>query len=260
MTAVIQWLVDNSYDVSILIEDNEDPFNHTKRFEFTKCFEEKKDFLSSIGTEIELFQPDLIHITDDNESLHIVRKFVDSIPIIFSIHSASTMQIITNQSDMLLADKVLVSTPDILKLVDERIGAEWYDRPSPRWFKYTGNRQSSTALLLYASYFPKDQRELARQWCKEREIELTILDRDKKVIPFERMPDFYSCFEYFLDFKGYEDHPESLSKAAREAALCGCKIVHDSDINRIIEPHELPRVTEKEFILLYKELVESKSG
>ena len=260
MTAVIELLSNENNSLRVLIEKSEDPFGHTKCFDFTRCVADRNVFLSCIEPEIEIFQPDLVHITDDFESLRLIRQISSNILIVFSIHSMSVLNSGLNQNDLTLANKVVVSTPDILAMIDKRIKAEWYDRPSPCWFKYTGGRQDSTALMVYASYFPKDQRELAKKWCKERNIELTILNREEKIIPFEKMPEYYSQFEYVLDFKGYENHPDSLSKVAKEAALCGCKIVHDSDINRIIQPDELPRVTEEKYIRLYKQLIKSHSS
>ncbi|MFW9807598.1 MAG: hypothetical protein ACFFFK_12790 [Candidatus Thorarchaeota archaeon] len=258
--AVIEWLIENDHEVIVLIEGCEDKTHHTTRFSQTIAIDNRAEFLQKIVSRIESFDADLIHVTDDLESLKLARQSAPLTPIVFSIHSASIVDTFENQEQLKQADRVLASTPDILPKLAPILNAEWYDRPTPKWFRYTGGRKEGTALMIYSQTFPKDYRDLAKSWCKERKIELTILNRDETHYNHRDMPDIYSRFEYVLDFKGYEDHPESLSKVAKEAALCGCKIVHDSNLQKVILPGELPRVTADKFINLYKELIARSKG
>ena len=68
-------------------------------------------------------------------------------------------------------------------------------------------------------------------------MRLTLLDRtdpDYTPISHLHMPTILSGFEYFLDFKGHGKELYALSRTAIEAIACGCKVIHDSDLDKEI--------------------------
>jgi hypothetical protein len=176
----------------------------------------------------------------------LARLFCPTTPIVFQYHGGRVRYRKKAHEETTLADKVIVSTPDLSDF------GEWFDRPVDKMFRYRGNRKLGTALMFYATYFMKDLRNEAEEWCKERGLDLTIVERGKdEGIPYLQMPTFLSQFEYFLDFKGYGD-PKAISRLAIEAYACGCKIVSDTDPSREIIVYNLPKP--EIYVDLYKSL------
>ncbi len=252
-TPVARWLSQNGHEARIIMRKEYDPYGSSIS-EHALIVEGAKPFYDSILTLLHEFKPDVIHLNSIWQLMPFVRLHALSIPIIFQYHGPHGLgKKKARHEEALLADKIIVSSKNL-----QRFG-DWYDRPvDSLHFQYKGGRKPKTALMMYCSQNLIDERDLARQFCNERGIELTIINRDHEAIPFEDMPDFLSKFEYYLDFKGHIKIPV-LSKAALEALQCGCLVVMDAslevvtDISDIVK-NNLPEDYEK----LYNSISRSK--
>jgi hypothetical protein len=165
------------------------------------------------------------------------------IPVLLHYHGDDIRNRETPYLIKKLAKKIVVSTLDLV-----RDNFELYTCPiSPRFRDYE-NRKQKTAL--YCLTPPVDQTEKAKAFCQEHDLELTILDRKEKYIPYSQLPEFLSSFEYVLDLKGLTS-PSVISKLALEAISCGCKILVDT--GEIITT--FPTRTGKDYFNLYQEML-----
>jgi len=73
------------------------------------------------------------------------------------------------------------------------------------------------------------------------------------------MPSILSGHEYYLDWKDQKGELEALSKTALEALACGCKVIHDSDLDKEINASEMFWVTPEDYFALYQELLQERS-
>ena len=183
------------------------------------------DFYKEVINQVKTFKPDIVHVSSAVKALVVARLHAPRIPMVLTYHGTDVRGRKKVHAEAKLADVIAVSSPDLAKY------GKWFDRPICSIFHYRGGRQEGTALMLFQSNFVADTREHARQWCAMRGIKLTILDRSKSnyiTVPYIEMPDLYSKFEYYLDFKGNTGENFALSKAAMEAFACGCKVFHES--------------------------------
>jgi len=116
----------------------------------------------------------------------------------------------------LFSDGIYVSTPDLLN----EVSGEWIPNPvDAEHFSPTGFRFPKTALYIRNWY---ETSENAEKIATEHGWRLSILDRAHNVvIPYKRMPEFLSRFEYFID----RHLIKSLSKTAIEALALELKVV-----------------------------------
>jgi hypothetical protein len=248
MSAVIEWLNNNGHEARVLVSKIHDPMSHSIRLKKSIPVSSPMEFYIKGIIQILRFKPDVIHVSSSLKILIIARFFAFHTPIVFFYHGRDIRGRQSPHRETKLADKVCVTTPDLAKY------GEWWDRPTPGMFYYRGGRKANTALLVFAPYFKSDSREIAKTWCKKRDIELTILDRSEEVVPHEDMPKLLSQFEYVLDFKGHRTNKKLLSKIALESLACGCKVVSESDLELIIMPGEYKRRTPEEYLEMYKSL------
>jgi hypothetical protein len=235
LTPVADWLVANGHQARILMSSKYDLFGNTSMSKTAQMVNSNMEYYNAVVTQLLAYRPTHIHVNQHLQSLVLARLLCPSTPIVFQYHGAEVRYRKTVHPEMALADKVIVSTPDL-----KRYG-EWYDRPVHSMFNYRGGRKKNTAVMFYASFYMKDLRKEARDWCRKRGIELEILEREKgQGVEYMQMPEFLSRFEYFLDFKGYE-HPDAISRLAVEALACGCKVVSDTNPDRVIETYKFAR-------------------
>jgi hypothetical protein len=242
---VASWLLEHGHDARIIMHSAYDKFGNTKISDGAVMVDSRRDFyLSAIKIILE-FRPTHIHVNGNIPALVLARLLAPTTPIVLQYHGNEVRFRHKVHPEASLADKVIVSTPDL-----ERFG-EWFDRPIESMFYYRGGRKKGSAIMFYASYFP-DKRSMAREWSKKHNVELRILDRDKEGgIPFEQLPAFLSRYEFFLDFKGIPD-AKTCSKMAIEAMACGCRVVTDFDEDRVLDDYIF--ATPKTYISLYLSL------
>ena len=235
LVPVADWLLENGHAARIIMNRNFDIFGQTSNSPAAKMVSSSKEYWFEVTRQLLLYHPTHIHVNASLPSLVLARLLCPDTPIVFQYHGGKIRYRDSAHEETALADKVIVSTPDLSDY------GEWFDRPVDKMFYDRGIRKVGTALMFYATYFMKDLRTEAKEWCENRGVDLTIVERGKhEDIPYLQMPAFLSQYEYFLDFKGYGD-PKAISRLAIEAYACGCKIVSDTDPSREITDYELPK-------------------
>lgn len=234
LVPIAEWLLDNGHNAKIIMNKQFDVFGQSSNSRASKMVGSSKEYWIEVVRQLIKYDPTHIHVNSSLPSLVLARILRPTTPIVFQYHGSRIRYRESVHEETELADKVIVSTPDLSDY------GEWYDRPVDEMFYYRGNRKVRTALMFYGTHFMKDLRKDAKKWCEERGLDLTIVERGThENIPYSQMPTFLSQFEYFLDFKGYGD-PRAISRLAIEAYACGCKIVSDTDPSRIITDYKLP--------------------
>ncbi|MFW9801877.1 MAG: hypothetical protein ACFFFC_04465 [Candidatus Thorarchaeota archaeon] len=245
ISPVATWLNDHGHEARIIMHSSYDKYGATRISKGAVMINSRRAFYWSIIKYILLFRPTHIHVNASIAGLVLARLFAPTTPIILQYHGNEVRFRSKVHPEALLADKVIVSTPDL-----KRFG-EWVDRPVESIFYYRGGRKKGTALMVYASYFP-DKRALAKSWCAKNNIKLRIYDRDAEGwIPFEEFPSILSKYEYYLDWKGISDS-QTCSKTALEAMACGCKVITDYDVDKVLNDYNF--ATPKTYIKLYLSL------
>jgi len=224
-TPVAEWLEANGHSARIIETQANDPYNMTGRSHTARITKTHRALYYALYEEIKNFKPTHIHVNASHHALAMSRLFAPLTPILFHYHGSELRNRcifagLPEYWEIPLAEKRIVSTPDLADY------GECYDRIIPTMFTYRGGRKKGTALLMYAEFFPKDTRPYAKQVAKALGLELTIINRsspDFIPIHYEEMPELYSKFEFYFDFKACH----ALSKSSLEAMNCGCRVLHD---------------------------------
>ncbi|NWF96887.1 MAG: hypothetical protein HXY34_12165 [Candidatus Thorarchaeota archaeon] len=229
---IAEWLHKRGVFTRILMRRAWDPYGQTAMSPHARILDSVEDFLTAVVQEILRSKPTIIHVNSIYEYLPLIRAAAPLTPIVYQYHGGDVRERIAAgfgpHYQTQLADKVIVSTHDLSAY------GEWYDRPISDAFYYRGGRVPNTALMIYVQYVIIDQRQFAKDLCRKRGLDLTIIDRSKgEGVPYEKMPEFLSKFEYYLDFKGHIEKIV-LSKTALEALACGCKVIQDAEPDRVI--------------------------
>ncbi len=250
LAEVCDWLNKNGHESIIIMRSGYDKYGHTSRVSGSVMVDSAKDFYKACRKYLKEWNPTHIHVSTVIRALVLARQYQKRTPIVFEYHGGEIRSRKKPHPEVSLADIIAVSTHDLLKY-----GDIWLDRPIPIWFEYKGGRVPGTAVMTYHPNYHKDQREMAKKWCKERSLELTIIDRSvDPPIPYKEMPEFLSRYEYYLEFKGFP--LVSLSKNAIEAIACGCKVVADAKPNEIIGDYKI--VTSVDYYNLYRSMRKPK--
>lgn len=254
---IAKWLNENGHEARIVMRDEYDIFGHTRDSGCGVMVGSAKDFYLEGMKQILKWRPDVIHSSSSLKMLILARMVAPRTPIILSYHGSDIRYTPTGKVHPMtdLADFIHVVSPDL-----QEYGV-WIDRVVNDYFKYEGGREQKTALMYYSPHYYVDSRVEALQWCIDRGITLTIIDRsepDFVPIPNKEMPAIYSKHEYYLDWKGQKDEINALSRSALEALACGCKVVHDSDVELIIEPDDYPMATVENYLMLYELVISEK--
>ena len=247
---IARWLNENGHEARIVMRKEFDIFGHTADSGCGIMVGSAKDFYVEGVKQILKWRPDVIHSSSSLKMLVLARTVAPRTPIILSYHGSDVRYSPTGKAHAVsrLADFVHVTTPDL-----QQYGV-WIDRVVNNYFRYKGGREPDTAVMYYSPHFYEDSRTLAAEWCAQRGIVLTIIDRSKLdfvPIPNRDMPLLYSKYEYYLDWKGQKGEIEALSSCALEALACGCKVVHDSDVDLVIEPSTYKSATLADYVALY---------
>lgn len=255
-TPVADWL--NTYgpnEAKIVARYAFDIYRHTQDSPAGIMVDTSRDFMKMGIKLIRDWKPDIIHVSGTLKMLVLARLFAPRGLIVFTYHGSDARNPKKKaHGETKLADFVHVSTPDLHPY------GTFIDRPLPDTFYDRGGRKEGTALMFYKSHFYKDKRDLARDWCKTKGYTLTILDEDHSdfPIPNDQMPDIFSKYEYFLDWKDQKGELMALSKTALEALACGCKVVHDSDLEHVFQESDIDWVTPVTYYDLYLTLRKSR--
>lgn len=232
---VASWLNKaNGHEAKILMNEKCDPFGQTSQLDCAIMVKSAKAFYKRLIRELLFFRPDVVHVSDGIKLFLIARLFAPRAKIVMTYHgSVRRMKSGKRHPEVNMAEKVTVATPDLCEF------GEWMDRPIWDYFYDRGGRVKDTAVMFYTDYFFIDWREEAKMWTEANDIDLTIVDRTKGDFIFHKdLPEFFSKFEFFLDYKGFlinSNGSITVSVAAMEAKMCGCKIIHDSTLGEVKE-------------------------
>jgi len=255
MYPMVKWLNENGHESKLVTRHEQDKLYQVIGKDGVIGVDTPMDFFKTSLKLIRKFKPDLIHLNSVAKLLPLVRLVALRTPIVYAKHGPGKQNYIGSYDvAYMLSNYVQKSTPDI------KGTGVWLDRLINDMFYDRGGRKSDTALMLYNDYFYVDHREAGKKWAEACGIELTILDRTKgQTVLHERMPEFLSKFEYFLDWKGIPDGENgemSLTVTGLEAVSCGCKLIHDSDFNKILENIKI--TIPKDYLEVYKSLKKAR--
>lgn len=249
---VASWLnKTNGHNAKILMNEECDPFGQTSQLDCAIMASSAKDFYKKLIKELLFFRPDVIHVSDSIKAFLVARLLAPRSKVVMTYHgSVRRMKSGKRHPEVDMAEKVTVAIPDLYEF------GEWIDRPIWSYFYDRGGRKPNTAIMLYADYFFIDWRDAAKKWAEENGIELRIVDKTKgEFVPHKELPELFSSYEYYLDLKGHEINPDgsiTVSVAAMEAKLCGCKIIHDSDLWNVMENIKI--ISAEDYYDMYKAL------
>ena len=242
-SAVLDWLVLNGHDVKLIEIEKHDTFRRASKHKESIIAKNQKHFFKEIVKQIMRFKPDVIHV---NSMLYAVlcSRYVTRIPLVLRF-CGSDIRGKKLPSIAKLANKIVVSTDDLKEYGDV------YNSPISTIFEYKGGRVLGTAVMvMYKRNVTIFDVEGATQWCEENGVSLVVINQDEKPIRFESMPHLLSRFEYYMEFKGLPD----LSKLAREARGCGCKVIHNGKPKEVFPDATKP----VEYLDLYMNLKNTK--
>ena len=247
---VAKWLNENGHEARIVMRREFDVFRHTADSGCGIMVRTSGGFYKEGMKQILKWRPDVIHCSSSIKMLVLARMIAPRTPTILSYHGSDVRNSPTGKVHPMasLADFIHVVSPDL-----QQYGV-WIDRVINEHFHYRGGRVPDTALMYYSPHYYVDSRKDAMEWCEQRGIELTIVDRtdpEFEPIPNNAMPMVYSKNEYYLDWKGQKGEFHALSKCALEALACGCKVVHDSDTDKIIGPDDYKMAKIEDYVGLY---------
>jgi hypothetical protein len=195
---------------------------------------------------------DLIHLHDFDDIIPQLRSFFPKKPIILSYYGSKIRgQWEQRKQFWSKADKVLVSTPDLLDDAPENV----IHVPCPidtELFFSCGEHKEGTAF-----HFSYDADDLAERYAKNYSLNLTVHDRNKEPIPYSKMPEVLSCYEYYVDVKRvYGKLIKALSKTALEALACGTKVIKwDGEITPKLPPDHSPELVVDKIWEIYMDCI-----
>ncbi len=133
--------------------------------------------------------------------------------------------IVRNRKAQLAADDILVSTPDLLKLVKR---ASYLPNPVDiEHFKPDGNRSNRGKRALTIRSEVTDI-EWALDYCKRNNVDLDIetYDRTQHPVMYQDMPSFLKRYDTYVDIRRVNGKIlENLSKSALESLACGLEVL-----------------------------------
>lgn len=129
-----------------------------------------------------------------------------------------------------LADRVIVSTPDLIQLVK---GSIFLPNPiDTDHFNKKLIKEISKISNVYEGIFVNSEVtnvELAMNYCKHKKINLNIdiYDRTKNPIYYKDIPNFLKKYDVYVDLRFVNRKLlKNLSKTALEALACGLKVLN----------------------------------
>ena len=71
---------------------------------------------------------------------------------------------------------------------------------------------------------------------------LEIIDLDNQRIPYTKMPDLLSQYEYFMEEKvtNFGEHLQEFSSTGLQALACGCKVIHQGKEYNVLPKYRQP--------------------
>ena len=169
---------------------------------------------------------DIIHIHDLFELVPKMRRRFINKAIILHYHGTilrNTHQSVREESEC-LANKVLVSTPDLKQFVD---GIYLPNPVDTEHFSPRISKKNNKAICIMSS---SENEQVVEKllYDKNFDMEIDFMSREKQPISYSAMPDFLSNYEYFVDLKLiYEGKPAPVfAMLGLQALSLGLKVIN----------------------------------
>ena len=182
----------------------------------------KKIFLHYHGTDIRGFSPPTVH----QKHGRIPSILPTSKSILKKLIRRKSGNIVRNRKAQLAADGILVSTPDLLKLIKR---ASYLPNPVDiEHFKPddNGSDRGKRALTIRSEV---TDIEWALEYCKRNNVDLDIetCDRTQNPVMYQDMPFFLKRYNTYVDIRLVNGKIlENLSKSALESLACGLEVLN----------------------------------
>jgi hypothetical protein len=242
------------HDVKVIRRTNYDPYGIYEFYEDLVCFTPKEEFLQVCLREASV--ADIVHIHSRIDAFFYLNKKLNKKPkIVMHFHGTELRGIKQNQkiwplrnllvssiksyrrsivrkrSNALVekfADRVLVSTPDLLSHVNK--GSVLLHNPvDTEHFNEKQNHKSNEHAFTFAT-----ESKSVKNWiisiCKKNRIDnLDVIDRTKNPMKYFAMPDFLREFGIYIDILYINDKLiKSNSKTGLESLACGLRVIDHS--------------------------------
>lgn len=239
------------HDVKVIRRTNYDPYGIYEFYKDLVCFTPNEEFLENCLREANV--SDIVHIHSRTDAFFYLRKKLSPKPrIVMHFHGTDLRGIKQNQKKWPLrnffassiknyrrsivrkrsnalvekfADKVLVSTPDLLSHVNN--GSVLLHNPvDTEHFNEKQNHTSNEHAFTFAT-----ESKSVKNWiiriCKKNGIDnLDVVDRTKNPIKYFAMPDFLREFGIYIDVLYINNKLiKSNSKTGLESLACGLRVI-----------------------------------
>lgn len=165
----------------------------------------------------EVRHADIVHIHMKDQLIPVIQRFFKRKPIVMHYHGSDIRERWEERRSLWArADRVLVSTPDLLK--DAPPGVEWFPNPVDTDLFHPGGEPGYGAC--YMEYRATD---LAEKLAAENGLALTVY---QKGIPWRTMPDVLRRHEALISVR--RDHLGRVllwSMSELEALACGLRVI-----------------------------------
>jgi glycosyltransferase involved in cell wall biosynthesis len=182
----------------------------------------KKIFLHYHGTDIRGFSPPTVH----QKHSRLASILPTSKSILKKLIRRKSRNIVRNRNAQLASDGILVSTPDLLKLVKR---ASYLPNPVDiEHFKPDDKRLDKGKRALTIRSEVTDI-EWALEFCKRNNVDLDIEthDRTQNPVMYQDMPIFLKRYNTYVDIRLVNGKIlENLSKSALESLACGLEVLN----------------------------------
>jgi len=215
-----------------------DCFNDSAKFFLLRSLYKAKDF-------------SLIHIHSLDKLVPIIKFLYPKKPVILHYHGSDIRgRWEEKRKYYSKADKIFVSTPDLLEGFKEAIYI-----PNPvdtELFYPRGKKRLRRAFHIYYN-----ANDIAEMLAKKYNLELVIHNREKDPIPYRKLGEILSEYEYYIDVRRREGRIiRNISKTALEALACGCKVIkYNGEILKELPLENIPEKVVERIWLVYKDLI-----
>ncbi|MEM4735355.1 MAG: hypothetical protein QXS20_06495 [Candidatus Thorarchaeota archaeon] len=114
MTPVAEWLNEQGHESAVLMHSAYDRYGRTSISKTSVLFDTLREFYTGILSTIRRMRPTHIHVSCNLRALTIARAGAPHLPMVMQYHGDDVRDRESVHIDVrLLADKVIVSTPDL---------------------------------------------------------------------------------------------------------------------------------------------------
>jgi glycosyltransferase involved in cell wall biosynthesis len=187
---------------------------------------------------------DILHVHSLDNWLPLLRARLPNKPLLLHYHGDDIrykQRSTRKHFYQMLADRVLVSTPDLLSYAARR--AIWLPNPvDTDHFRPMPELRKKEALTFKMRYL-----DMQRASTILDSLNVEIVDRDRSPIPYKLMPAFMNQFRLYIDAKFERTALTSMSTTGLQALACGLTVIDWKNQHHTSLPdiHKPDRVVQK---------------